>query len=65
MEVRVYSLKHADSQAVVKTVAREERERKSETLEMAADARTNSIVVKAPREVLNRLDARIRELDVR
>ena len=63
MEVRVYSLKYANSQGVVNLVSADEKQRAGLN-ELAADARTNSVVAKGSREGLDRLDARIRELDV-
>lgn len=63
VEVQVYHLKRADATRAVRTLAGEEWARATPGMEMAADARTNSVIVKAPRSALERIANRIRELD--
>ena len=63
-KVQVFALKFNDATHVVQTVGREERG-KPGMIEMAADTRTNCIIVKADDEGLARVEKRIRELDVR
>lgn len=62
LRTQVFPLKHSDATSVAQTVGREERG-KPGMIEMAADTRTNSIIVKADDEGLARVGRRIRELD--
>ena len=63
-ELRTYPLKHVRATQVMDTLAREFMRDRVEMKELVAEAKTNSIVARGTQEILERLEHRIRELDV-
>jgi len=64
LDSRYFRLQHVDADQVARTLAREEKKSSSAVVEIVADVRTNSIIVKGSKEDLLRVDRRIRDLDV-
>lgn len=64
LEAWYFRLQHVPADQVARTLAGEEKHAPGTVVEIAADVRTNSIIVKGSKEDLSRLERRIRELDV-